>query len=161
MAKVDVEVAPFSLVVPDIAVDGLVADFHQAISFETPCNLLRTPLAPNELLHECPVSLRKLLISARDRSPGPGSSNRLAGAVGTVVTGVAADLAPDRGPAAANPFGHLRDRQALFSEGRDDYPLFRGDLEILHCDVPNLAGKGSIALSQITSLFSLGVALSI
>ena len=142
-------------------INRLVVDLEQSVAPESTGDLLWTPLVPDELLQKHPVRVRKLLISTREGATCTRSRDCFAGAIGLVVAGIASDLPPNRSSVAADMIGHFRNRKALFSEGRDDYPLSRGDLEIFHRDLPNLAGKGSIALSQITSLLALSVALGI
>ena len=141
--KVDVQLASFSLVPPNVPIDGLMADLQDTIEFEAAGDLFRAPLALDVALNQHPVRRGKLLISARNGPPGCSTRNGLAGAVSTVIAGVSPNLPPNAGSVAAQVVSNLGNGKLLFSQGGNDYPLFRGDLAIVHCDVPNLAGKGA------------------
>jgi hypothetical protein len=115
-AEAEVERAAPLLVLPDVAVDGLVADPERAGQGEPSGDLLGAPELVEQGFDQVPVLAHEPAVA-----PGPGSAAAGvavggAGAVAPVLAGVALDLPADGARVAVEGAGDLGLAVALFSE---------------------------------------------
>lgn len=103
-AKVGVEVASGLFVGPDPLVDGLVADPQRVASFEPAGDLLRAPVAAEQLGHQAPMVDVDAQVATRPSASSSRASAGFEGSVGPVISAsIALQLAIDG--AAMSPQG--------------------------------------------------------
>ncbi len=65
LSQMRVQASPVSLVVPDVSVDGLMADLEPALASQSPGDLLGAPVVlPQQALDQMPVRRRKAEVSS-------------------------------------------------------------------------------------------------
>jgi hypothetical protein len=111
-----VERAAPLLVLPDVAVDGLVADPEGAGQGEPPGDLLGAPELDEQGFDQVPVLAHEPAVPPGPGAAAAGVAVRGAGTVAPVLSGVALDLPADGARVAAESAGDLGLAVALFSE---------------------------------------------
>lgn len=160
-AQKQVQVPTQTVIPPDVAVDGFMADPQKGPELQTPGDLLGAPQSKQALLDQREVGLGEMLVAPRPGSSSVGTFLRLARAVVTVIsTAVARQLATDRARRPSKLPSHLGLAEPLHPESREPIPLLRGDLGVRHGAFLFLA-EGDAPLSRITSLSGAAVALTL
>src|SRR5450432_4392273 len=97
LPKTEPQAPALILVLPDVFVDGLVADFENAVGSQSTADLLRTEKLPQQMLDQLPVRSGNAAVPSRSRPPSVGSLLRLATSISAVETSaVATELVYDR-----------------------------------------------------------------
>src|SRR5690242_5343956 len=123
-AKMHVQPAPTSFIVPDMPVDGLMTDAQQALVAQMPRYLLRAPLLAQQRVNLVQILEREALVAARARAPAIGALNSRAGTVVPVkACAVTLEFAADGAAVAPQLPGDLRLVEALRSERGEHIPL--------------------------------------
>jgi len=145
LAKELVASAPAALVVPDVAVDGLVADAETPDPLEPPRDLLGAPLLLEEGEDQGPVIGDESLIATGAGASPAGEVIGRGGTVGTVAAHVAVELPDNRATVASQGSSDLCGPKSLSPERGKLIPLSRGELAVrLHESLPVLAGSGRL-----------------
>ena len=149
-------------ILPDVAVDRLVANREAAVPLQPPRDLFGTPVFAHQGQDLVPLGGRKAQIAARSRPPAAGLPVGHLRAVRAVVPrAVAAHFPSDRAPVPAQDTGNGCGRVPSPSQGAEGISFGKGDLVIRHGRLLSLGGDGRLPVPR--SPFSLedGVALTI
>jgi hypothetical protein len=137
-----VQGASASLVTPDVAVDGLVADLEQAVASQPAGDLLRAPVLSQQGLDSSPLRGGKAAIPPGLLSPAVGVPVSELRTVPPIVPGgVASHLPADGASVTTQDAGYGRASKSLASEQSYGVTFFIGDLAIPHHDLLVL-GRG-------------------
>ena len=132
-AQMFVQRASTSQILPDVPVDGLVADRQFAFQAQVPGDLFRAPLLPQQLFHSLPLLGSKLAVAPRVSPSRLGSLLRLIRSIPAIVPRpVAPQLPPHCAPVSSQFPGDLRRVQTHHSQRRQYAPLSPIELPILH-----------------------------
>ena len=135
--------AASSFVVPDVAVNGFVADPQGAVLLEASGDLLGAPVLLEVRQHDSPVGGGEALVASRSRASPPGEVVGRARSVASILSGVPADLATDGAAVSTERTSDLGLGAALFAERGERISLFRGELAVFpHKTLPVLGRSG-------------------
>lgn len=107
LPEMGMEIAAIEAVIPDIPIDGGMADGEDAVHAQPSRDLFRAPFQAQEREDDLQVSIVEAPVTSGLAPPGPGSGNGLAGAVGAVIALVTLDFAPDSGAVPAELAGDV------------------------------------------------------
>ena len=117
-----IEIATANAVVPDVSIDGLMADGQDTVSFEPSGDLLWAPILSQERNDEAELPVGEVPPSSGLRAAGSSGLICLVRIVAPPVD-VSFELAADGRPVASQIFRDLRVGVALRSEGMEHIPL--------------------------------------
>ncbi len=140
LAEMEVEAPAVAAIVPDVSVDGLMADVEYAVEAQPAGDLLRAPVETQQGDDHLEVLVGETPVAPGVGAPAAGAAIGLAGAVVAIVTVIAADLPGNGAAVAAELPGDGGLRESLHAQSGDHIPLSGGDLEIAHRKIPLLAG---------------------
>ena len=141
LSEVGVKRASAATVLPDEAVDGLVADGEDPFALESARDLLWAPVLMETGDDQDPIGEAELGVASGARSSPSGEVMGQDRAVATVFPGVAAHLAADGAGVAAESAGDGGLREALFRESGEFLPLLRGELAVTPHETLPLLGR--------------------
>ena len=140
LAQALVEASPVTAVVPDVAVDSLMADVEYAVEAQPAGDLLGTPVQAQQGNDHLQMPIGEAPVAPGMRAAGEGAAISFAGTVGAVVALIAANL-PEHGAAVASKLvGDGGQGESLHAQSGDHIPLPGGDLAVVHRRGPLLAG---------------------
>lgn len=120
-------------VVPDMAVDGFVADQQEIVLAQISRNLLGAPLLFQVSMHGFEMTGRELCIAPRAGASISSAAIRFTRAIRAICgTRVSSDLTRNRTRRPIQFPSNVGLRQALLAKRREHIPLSRGELVIRH-----------------------------
>ena len=140
LAQALVKPPPVIAVVPDVAVDSLMADIEDPVEAQPAGDLLGTPVLAQQRSDHLQLALGEAPIAPGMRASGAGAAIGFAGTVGAIVALIAANL-PGHGAAVVSDLvGDSGQGESLHAQSGDHIPLSGGDLAVVHRSRPLLAG---------------------
>ncbi len=154
-AEMSVECASTPLVAPDVTIDGLVTDGEHPEPAEPATDLFRAEVLTEPHLNEPPVGSSEALVTTRAGAPASRLLLGGGGPVGTVLPGVAPDLARDRTSMPTQGPCDGSGSKSLFPESGQFISLTWGELVVsAQGPPPSSRREGSSAASQLTSTWA-------
>ena len=95
LSEMGMQVAAEVVVIPDISIDGGMADVEDPVNPKPARDLLGAPVQAQEAGDYLELPVREIPVSARVSPPGARAAVCLAGPIGAIVALVTFDLAPD------------------------------------------------------------------
>src|SRR5690606_22592664 len=151
-----IERAPGLAIVPEVAVDGLVADAQGAQPAPAAGDLLGAPGEPQAGDHLLPVRGGEAAIAPGVTAPGPGVALGRVRPVGAAGGPVPGQLAPDGARVPPQGAGDLAGGGPEGAEAGEVISFLKGDLAIRHVDLLSLGGDGESRASQVTLFLAQG-----
>ncbi len=149
--QVSMKGAAPALVVPDVPIDGLMADLEPPVERQSSGDLLGAPiLHPDQELDESPIPIGESEVPSGMRSPGASVSMRLQGPVESVSpSAIASDLSMDRASMPPQGLCDFSHGYLFSSEHPNGVSFFTGDLVIRQRSLPSFSRVKETTVSQI------------
>ena len=138
--EVGVEVAAVDAVIPDVAIDGLMADIEHAMESKPAGDLLGAPIEAQQQDDDLQVPVGEAPVSPGLGAPAVGAGDGLARPIGPIGALIALEFTGNTRAVASELDSDGALREPLHAQGGNHIPLSRGDLAIPHCIIPLLAG---------------------
>ena len=148
-----IELSSSSPVLPDVAIDRLVAYRQPPLSPQPPRDLFWAPLLLQADQNKRPILCLKAPIAPRSTASPPGVVIGQVRSIGPApsILRVAAHLTADRTSMSAQCSSDRSLVASLFSERRERISLTRGELAIPVHELPPFRREGRSAVSQLAS----------
>ena len=161
-AQTGKEGAAEELVVPDMAIDGFVADGEITAQSQQTGDLLGAPQLEQQALDETEFSGRESAIAAGTGATARGHFNRTARPVAAIVTaGVTLEFSANGAAVSSEIARDLGLGVTLFFERSKHIPFFGGELAVRHGDFSICGKTENSRVLQVTSFSGGCVALTL
>ena len=140
LSEVGVEAATVDAVVPDVAVDGLMADVEHTMEPKPAGDLLGAPIEAQQQDDDLKMLVGELPVSPGLGAPTAGAADGLARPIGPIGALIALEFTANARAVASELDSDGALREPLHAQGGNHIPLSRGVLVITHCIIPLLGG---------------------
>lgn len=131
-AQIRVEGATETAILPDMLIDGFMADRELPVAAQVAGDLFWAPLASQQGFDEFEIGAGEVLIASRARATTVGFLDGLARPVVPPAGAVSLEFSRDRAAMPPERTGDLGLVESLLSQHSEHIPLFGGDLAIGH-----------------------------